>query len=130
MRGALSAFGILAAGVVMVLGGFAHGFLGWPAMAEALAPYSVESNVVAALGVGWSFGSVAMLALGTIVLAGLPALRRGERFARQAALVAGLAYLLFGTGAFVYRDFKPHFLFFILVGLVLTVSVLAYPRRS
>lgn len=129
MRKGLSAFGIVAAGVVMVLGGFAHGFLGWPAMSEALAPYPVDPNVVAALGVGWWFGSVAMLALGAIVLAGFPALRRGERFARQATFVPGLAYLLFGIGAFVYRDFNPHFLFFILVGLLLCLSVLAYPRR-
>ena len=63
----------LAVALLLLASAWAHGALGWPTFAEALAGASVGPDVVGGLAVGWYFGSVSMLAFGLVVL--LQALR-------------------------------------------------------
>lgn len=110
----------IAGGVILVLSAVAHAFLGWPAMAAALAEVGAGADLVGALAVGWYFGSTAMLVFGLIVLR--IALRAGERCAVR---FIAFGYLVFGVAAFLVRDLNPHFLLFIGTGLVLALFAFA-----
>jgi len=105
-------------GTLMLLSAVAHGLLGWPPFSGILAGAGLADNVIGALAVGWYFGSAAMLVFGGIVLR--QAIRHHARKTIQAAplwLIA-VMYLAFGLIAFVARDFNPHFLLFVLTGLL------------
>lgn len=130
MRTNLCFIAAVVSGILMIFGGFAHAVAGWPAMAAALAEQGIDPNLAGALAVGWSFGSIAMLSMGVTVLLSLRALRRGVRDAFGIAMTAGLAYVVFGLGAFAYRFPNPHFLFFIVVGIMLCVSLFGCWRAS
>jgi hypothetical protein len=127
MQRKLCATGIIVSGVLMFIGGFAHALAGWPALSAALDAQHVDSDLIAAIAIGWMFGSTAMLALGIIVLMGFRAVRRGVASSRIGPFVAGAAYLVFGTGALFYRFPNLHFLPFIVVGAILCTSLFAYP---
>ena len=130
MPGRLCFVAAVVSGILMILGGIAHGLAGWPAMAKALSEQGIDSDLAGALAVGWSFGSIAMLSMGVTVLLSLRALRRGVRDALGIALTAGLAYVVFGLGAFAYRFPNPHFLFFVAVGIVLCLSLVGCSRAA
>ena len=117
---------ILLAGIVIFLGGLAHDFAGWPAMAAAL-PDSTDTDVRAGLFIGWTFGGVAMDVLAILVLMSLFQLRRGVASAWVTPFVVGLFYAGFGLWALFYRDFNPHFLFFVILGLLLLPAWLLRP---
>ena len=128
MRRTLGSGGILVSGLLMVAGAFAHAFAGWPQLAGALREGGADPHLVVVLGIGWVFGSIAMVAMGLVAIVGFFAIRRGGPLARGPGLVVGATYLAFGIGAFIYRFPNPHFLFFIVLGLLLSVSLLASPR--
>ena len=101
MRSKLATVLVAVGGVLMLLSACAHAFQGWPAMAEGLAPHPVDPEIAASLAVGWIWGSVCMAGLGALTLLSLPGLRRGERSAVLATVVAGLTWLAFGVGALI-----------------------------
>jgi len=119
---------ILAAGVVVFLGGLAHEFAGWPAVAGAL-PEATDPEVKAALLVGWSFGGVAMDVLAILVVVSVFQLRRGIPSAWLTPFIVGLFYLGFGLWALFYRSFNPHFFFFVVLGLALSSAWGLRPRH-
>lgn len=127
MRRKLCATGIIVCGALMFIGGVAHALAGWPALSAALDAQHVDPDLIAAIAIGWMFGSAAMLALGIIVIVGFPAVRRGAASSRKGPFVAGAAYLVFGSCALLYRFPNLHFLPFIIVGAILCASLLAYP---
>ena len=106
----------VAAGALLIFSAFAHGVIGWPAMAEALDDEAVAYELVGALAVGWLFGTMAMVVFGLIVLQ--IALRDGDpcpvRF-------VALGYLVFGLAAWLARDLEPHFLIFVATGVLLAL---------
>ncbi len=111
----------VSAGVVLLLGGLAHGFFGWPPLRSALVAAGVDPQVVGALAVGWYFGSAAMLAFGVVLLQSAWRVHRGNQTAADPARTVAITYVVFGAVAFVARDFNPHFLFFVLTGLLVGV---------
>lgn len=121
---------ILVAGALILAGGLAHSFLGWPVIRAALAEAGAPADLTAALGIGWNFGGVSMDVFGLIVLASFARLRQGQSAARLPAVLIGAMYVLFGTGAFIHRFPNPHFLFFIIVGLLLTGPALAWRNAA
>jgi hypothetical protein len=106
----------VAGGALLLASGLAHAFLGWPAMAAALAAVEASEDLSGALAVGWYFGSMAMLVFGMIVL-GI-AIRKADPCAVR---FIAIGYLVFGLAAWLARDLNPHFLLFIATGVVLAV---------
>jgi hypothetical protein len=126
MRAAIGLLG----GIVLLASSAAHAFLGWPPLRGALVAASVPADLVAALGVGWIFGSTAMLTFGVLVTGlAIDVLRGGNPTLWPAAIV-GIAYVLFGTVAFLARGRNPHFLLFVVTGLLVLPLAFAGRRRS
>lgn len=124
----------LIGGALLVLSSFAHAFLGWPALEAELKQAGVDLDLTRALGIGWIFGSVAMLTFGLIVLRlGLRSLR-GKQTDSGAVLIVGVSYTAFGLGAFFWTHFNPHFIGFVVIGLIVAAAafwpVRAQPRES
>jgi len=122
-----NAFGITA-GLVLILSSLAHAFGGWPAMEQALVAGNADPALIGALGVGWHFGSMAMLAFGIIVTFAAWNAARGNMVSMIPPRVIALAYVVFGLVAFVSRGFKPHFLFFVAAGLL--IGIFAFWRQA
>lgn len=126
----VSSVSLVIAGLLLLLAAGAHAGLGWPAMRAELTTLSASPDLVAGLGIGWLFGSVAMAAFGAIALsAGLGAVTSGGRVF-WASLIVGLAYGGFGLATYaIYRE--SHFLGFVAIGLLAVVgSARALARRG
>lgn len=117
------------AAALMILSSGAHTFMGWSALRAELAPTGASTDLQQALGFGWRFGGVAMIAFGLIVLSTLAGLRREPRTTRQPLLVVALAYAGFGTWAFVSSGLDPFFLVFVVPGAMLLPAALAPVSR-
>ncbi|MCI0531581.1 MAG: hypothetical protein L0Y74_06520, partial [candidate division Zixibacteria bacterium] len=119
----------LIGGILMLASAFAHAFLGWPAFEKELSGAGVMRDVIGGLNVGWHFGSFAMFGFGAIVVFTAAKTLRGEYVTIvPAGIIAGL-YIVFGLWALLFRGFSPHFLGFILKGL-LASGILLRPRAS
>jgi len=106
-----------------VAGGFAHASIAWPELSRILwQEIDADSETITTIFIGWNFGSMAMLAIGVIVILSFVQLRRGFAGARWHAFTVGVFYILFGLAAFWLRNLDPHFLFFISSGLLLCFS--------
>jgi hypothetical protein len=125
MRGVL----VLLAGVLMMLSSVAHALLGWPAMRSELQKAGASPDLTAGLAAGWHFGSVAMLTFGVVTLICGLRLRRGDASGALPAQVIGAGYVLFGVAACFARNFNPHFLPFIVVGLLAGLPTLGVRRQ-
>jgi len=126
----ISSVSLVLAGLLLLLSASAHAGLGWPAMREELTKVSASADLMASMGIGWHFGSVAMAAFGAITLsAGLGAVTTGGQ-AFWASLIVGLAYSGFGLVTYaIYRE--PHFFGFVAIGLLAVVgSLRALGRRA
>lgn len=111
------------------LSAFAHAGPGWTALREALHERT-DPSVLGAVGVGWHFGSVSMATFGLLGLLSAVQMRRGQAQARWTPALIGAAYVLFGTGALLYRGGKLHFVMFIaLGGILITAALLWRPPR-
>ncbi len=117
-------------GIALVASSGAHAFLGWPQFKPVLESVGLEAGMIAALSIGWYFGSVAMLAFGVIVLQ--QAVRRlRDRPVHPAPLwTISAAYSLFGAAAFIARDFNAHFLVFVGTGILVGLFALLASRDN
>jgi hypothetical protein len=115
----------IAAGLVLVASGLAHGIAGWPGLGAALNAAGMDQNTVGAIAAGWYFGSVAMLTFGVIVLSMTWKILRGQSPEMCSAGIISIAYILFGVVAFVLRDYNLHFLVFIGTGVLMGVFALS-----
>ena len=113
---------IIAAGILMMLASFAHGLLGWPALRAELLSEHAKPNLIEGLAAGWLWGSACMLTFGAIVTISGVQMRRGNRSGVVAVRAIALCFLAFGLLAFVLEGFEPHFLIFVLLGLLAAVS--------
>jgi len=118
----------LIAGALMIVSSFAHSVLGWKALSEQLRVSQAPADLVQALGLGWTFGGVAMLAFGLIVVASFRRQLRQDPVSTTPAHVIGAAYVAFGAGALWVTAFDPFFLIFLVPGLLVLVASL--PRRA
>ncbi|HEX4823785.1 MAG TPA: hypothetical protein VFV19_05705 [Candidatus Polarisedimenticolaceae bacterium] len=127
MKGWRFAVGITAS-LLVIANGVMHTLVGWKVMRAALDAAGVGSDVVDNLGLGWTFGGVAMFAFGAIAIASFLARKRNPQASLGAVAIIALAYLLFGIGAFVASRFNPFFLVFIVPGALLGLAV--WPEKA
>ncbi len=120
MRNSAVWTGFLAA-LVLAAGGLAHAFVGWPAMHVGLEQAGAGEELLGAIFVGWAWGSSSMLAFAAVVGFASWRLSRGHRPPVGALWIVALLYLLFGTSAYVGRDYNPHFLFFVVSGALVAL---------
>jgi hypothetical protein len=118
-----SAFLILG-GVLLIAGAFVHAFAGWPPLRGALESHGCTVGLIGAVAATWTFGSVAMLTFGFLILCDGMRLLRGSRVTVAAAPAIGAACLCFGAVAWLLRDLDPTFLVFVLIGLVIGLPCL------
>lgn len=114
----------LIAGALMVLSSAAHSVLGWKALSGELTAAQAPADLIQALGIGWQFGGVAMLAFGCIVIALFRQRMKAVPVSLMPATVIGAAYFLFGVGAFVAGGFDPFFMIFVVPGLFVLIAAL------
>jgi hypothetical protein len=129
-EGDMKAFFVMLAGVLMMLSSLAHGTLGWRSMRDALESAGAGNDLVGALAAGWYFGSVAMAVFGAIVITSGLRLRRGDLSGVLPVRLIAAGYVLFGLGAFFGRNLNPHFLLFVLTGLLAGIPVLRTPPQG
>lgn len=111
--------------VLLLLSAIAHAAMGWPEVARTLRGAALAEDFIAGQAAGWLFGSLAMVVFGVFTLLSLARHALGLDPMRGAMLVIASAYCLFGAVAFVGRDYEPHFLGFVTIG----VLELAYALR-
>ena len=116
--------------MLIVASAFADGLFGWPPFEDALDGAQVASSVAAGLAMGWYFGSAAMFGFGTIVLN--QTFRRIRRQPIQVGplWVIAIVYLVFDIGAYVWRDFNPHFLLFVATGVLVALFIHLASRHA
>jgi hypothetical protein len=110
---------LIGGGLLLLVGAFVHAFAGWPPLRGALESHGCTPGLVGVVAAAWTFGSVAMLTFGFLVLCDGMRLRRGARVSVASAPAIAAAYLCFGVVAWLLRDLDPHFLAFVLAGLVI-----------
>lgn len=121
---------MLATGLLLVASALAHAFLGWPAIRQALGEAGVDPELVLGVGVGWLYGSAAMLTFGVLTLASWRAVSRGHATAARVMWPIAALYLLFGAGAYLNTSFEPHFLGFIALGALAAFAAYAVTRPA
>lgn len=103
---------------LLLASALAHGLIGWPAFHQSLSAEGVDATLLGALAVGWYFGSAAMLAFAFIVASQAVRRLKGRPVDRSSLGGIAVMYLVFGSAAFVLRDFNPHFLLFVVTGVL------------
>jgi uncharacterized membrane protein len=112
----------LIAGAILFLSAFAHAILGWKAMSEQLAQTNAPPDLVRGLQVGWVFGGVVMLVLGTLCISTFLKRFRGQPVSTFATALISIAYLAFGAWAMVTTGGDPFFMIFIVPAVLLAIA--------
>lgn len=111
----------IVAGLTMVASFAAHSFLGWPALAAALADAHAPADLVRGLAIGWQFGGASMLIFGAIVLVVFSRTMRGREVSAMPPRLIAALYVSFGLIALaITRD--VFFLIFVVPGLMLAAA--------
>jgi O-antigen/teichoic acid export membrane protein len=121
---------VITAGILMLLASVAHGLLGWPALRAELVNEHASPELISGLAAGWLWGSACMLTFGAIVTISGVQMRRGNNSGALAARAIALCFLAFGLLAFVLEGFDPHFLIFVVLGLLAAASFLRRSRSA
>ena len=93
-----------------------------------LTAVNAGQDLISGLAIGWYFGSVSMVIFGVIVIVLAVKVHRQAQVSLAPAMVIALGYLVFGLTVFVTSDFNPHFLLFVLTGVLL--GTFAYQKNS
>ena len=115
----------LTGGLVMIASSGVHSILGWKGLDAALRAALAPADLIEALSFGWSFGGVAMLAFGLIVVASFWRRMKGADAPLFATTVIGATYVLFGGGALVVSKFDPFFTVFLVPGVMVLIGCYA-----
>lgn len=121
---------VMVAGLLILAGGLAHTFLGWPALRAEMTAQSVTPHLMRGAGIGWIFGGTAMDVLGVLTIMSGSMLRAGVAAGRMVGAVIGGFYLLFGAGASFVVFPEAHFLTFVAVGALLLGASLAWRETA
>jgi len=119
---------VLVAGVLILVGGLAHTFVGWPALRAEMTAQNVTQEVIRPAGIGWIFGGTAMDLLGILTLVSYSMLRSGVAGGRTVAALIGGFYALFGVGASAVIFPRAHFVPFVVVSAMLVGAAAAWRR--
>ena len=117
-----------AAAILIVISGAAHSLVGWKEMHSGLKASTATPELIKALGIGWVFGGVAMLVLGSIAIASTVKRSHDPTASLLPVRIIGIAYVAFGAGAMSITGFDPFFLVFILPGILLVAA--SWPARA
>jgi hypothetical protein len=120
---------VIVAGILMLLASLAYGLLGWSAVRSELVHEHANPDLISGLAAGWLWGSACMLTSGAIVTISGIQMRRGNNAGAFAARAIAVCFLAFGLLAFVLEGFDPHFLIFVVLGLLASASFL-YPKQA
>jgi hypothetical protein len=120
---------LILGGVLLVAGAFVHAFAGWPPLRGALESHGCTAGLIGAVAATWTFGSVAMLTFGFLILCDGMRMLRGTQVTIASAPAIGAACLCFGAVAWLLRDLDPTFLVFVLIGLVIGLPCLVRTAR-
>lgn len=115
---------LLVTGILLILSAGAHAFLGWPMLRGELQKSRVDDGLIQGVGIGWLYGSAAMLTFGALVLTAWWWTRTGRIVAATVSALISLLYLGFGTWALLESGFEPHFIGFVVIGLLLGLASL------
>ena len=113
---------LLLAGILLVLSAGAHAFLGWPMVRSELQEFRAADGLLQDVGIGWLYGSAAMLTFAALVLTVWWWTRTGRVVAASVSALISLLYLGFGTWALVESAFDLNFLAFLVLGLLLGLA--------
>ena len=119
---------LIAAGVLLLLSAGAHGILGWKQLSAELGASNSGIDLIAALGAGWQYGTMAMIVFGIAALIGGLDVVRAGRGVHTILLVAGGGYVVFGAAAIV-RMQDAFFALFVVTGLLLAIGAALERRR-
>lgn len=117
-------FAVMLAGAFMLAGSIAHTVGGWPPLATELISGGITPDLIAALAVGWYFGSGAMAWFGLMTIDTGRRMRRGEDVRTFPVLSIAVGYLLFAIAAFLFRS-NMFFLTFAGIGLLAGLPMLS-----
>ena len=120
----------LISGVILLLSSAAHSLLGWKQLRSELESARIPSDLVFSVAIGWHFGGVAMLAFGCLVIWLFVKRLKGVTTPSFPALVVALAYLAFGTWAFILSKLNPFFFVFIVPGVLLALALCPPLKRG
>jgi hypothetical protein len=118
---------LLLAGLILSASSALHAFGAWPHLRGDLIRDHASVPLIKTLAAGWYFGSLAMLALGLIVLAAGVAAWQGVRVSTGPLWIVAAACIAFGLGAFLLLSPNPHFFGFVLIGVLVAAGALS-PR--
>lgn len=116
-----SVFGLLG-GVILVLSAGAHAIMGWKAMSEQLALTNAPAALVQGLQVGWVFGGVVMLVLGSLCINTFAKRFKGQHASTLAPVLIAIAYLGFAAWAAITTGGDPFFMIFVVPAVLLVIA--------
>lgn len=128
-RRLLAEYVVGTASALIGLSSIGHAWPGWAGLRQALESHTGPS-ILRGVGIGWHFGSLSMAVFGLIGLRCAVLMRRGIPEARSIPAVIGAAYLLFGAGAMLATDMRPHYAFFIILGTLLLGGALLWTPEA
>jgi hypothetical protein len=91
-------------------------------MSEQLAKTNAPPDLVQGLHIGWVFGGVIMLVLGTLCISIFLKRFRGQPASTFAPALISIAYFAFGAWAMVTTGGDPFFLIFIVPAVLLAIA--------
>jgi hypothetical protein len=110
------------AGVLLLASSATHSLLGWPRFRDGLTQAHAPADLIVSLSLGWHFAGLAMLVFGVMVILLFADALKGRAVSLRAAMLIGIAYLIYGAWALTVTNLDPFALVFIVPGLLLLVA--------
>jgi hypothetical protein len=90
----------------------------------------VDPGLIEGIGVGWLFGSASMLTFSVLTLIAWRAAASGDRTVTRAIGPIGVLCIVFGAAALVRSGMEPHFIGFVVIGLLAGFAAYAVSRAA
>ena len=119
---------LIVGGMLLIATGIAHALAAWPPLRRSLESYACPGELIGAVAAGWTFGSVAMITFGFLVLCDGWRLRSGNRVAIASASTVGAAFLAFGVMSWMMVNLRPHYLVYVGLGLLVGLPCLIHSQ--
>jgi small-conductance mechanosensitive channel len=117
---------LILGGLLLIATGIAHALVAWPLMRRALESYDCPDELIGDLAAGWTFGSVALITFGFLVVCDGWRARSGQRVAIASSTTIGAALVAFGVMSWMMVNLRPHFLAYVGLGLLVGLPCLIH----